>query len=216
MGESHTENSVGRPPAFVSAEVVREITPEDLVLLGERERPPSSLRKIRDHHHRIARLVAEGKGTTEVAQETGMSISRISILKSDPAFQELIVAYRKRLDSIADDAFAQVQRIRALNLQLALEEQQDRLFDQPETFANRDLQDVIADTSDRLDMGKTAKHLHGHVDLADNLALARERRLRLSAPTSPPERQSDAEAPGSGSLTPAEHPTPVASDEVPE
>jgi hypothetical protein len=83
-----------------------------------------------------------------------------------------------------------VQRQRSANLQLALEEQQWRLLNQPETFSHRDLQELIADHSDRLDMGKTAKHLHGHVQLADNLALARQRRLRLEASAN---SQSDAE-----------------------
>jgi hypothetical protein len=50
-----------------------------------------------------------------------------------------------------------------------LEEQQCRLLEQPETISHHDLQEMIADHSDRLDMGKTAKHLHGHVNLANNL-----------------------------------------------
>ena len=79
-----------------------------------------------------------------------------------------------------------------------VEEQQERLVEQPETFSHRDLQELISDTSDRLDMGKTAKHLHGHVNLADNLALARQRRLQLSAPDSQPDDEEAVPADHSG------------------
>jgi hypothetical protein len=40
-------------------------------------------------------------------------------------------------------------------------------------------------------MGKISKHLHAHAELADNLAIARQRRLQLGA--SERNSQSDAE-----------------------
>lgn len=66
----------------------------DLDALDEVQRQPSSLKRIRDHHHLVARLIAEGRRTTDVAFETGLSISRVSILKNDPAFQQLVEVYR--------------------------------------------------------------------------------------------------------------------------
>ena len=168
---------------------------------GARER---GLQRIRDHHHRIAFLMARGKRALEIAKQTGFSLDRVLYLRNNPEFCKLLEAYEEKLDKaegrfdeIEFEEFRAEQKIRAANLQLALEEQQERLIEQPETFSHRDLQELIADTSDRLDMGKTAKHLHGHVNLADNLALARQRRLQLSASA---DSQSDAEE-----AAPADH-----------
>jgi hypothetical protein len=152
---------------------------------GGRER---GLQRIRDHHHRIAFLMARGKRALEISKQTGISLNRVLYLRNNPEFRKLLETYESKLDK-AESRFDEIefqefraeQKVRAANLQLALEEQQERLLEQPETFSHRDLQELISDTSDRLDMGKTQKHLHGHVDLAANLALARQRRLQLNA-----------------------------------
>jgi hypothetical protein len=152
---------------------------------GGRER---GLQRIRDHHHRIAFLMARGKRALEISKQTGLSLDRVLRLRTNPEFCKLLEAYEAKLDKaegrfdeIEFEEFRTEQKIRAANLSLALEIQQERLLEQPETFSHRDLQELISDTSDRLDMGKTQKHLHGHVDLAANLALARQRRLQLNA-----------------------------------
>ena len=152
---------------------------------GGRER---GLQRIRDHHHRIAFLMARGKRALEISKQTGFSLNRVLYLRNNPEFRKLLEIYEAKLaraesrfDEIEFEEHRAEQKVRAANLQLALEEQQERLLEQPETFSHRDLQELISDTSDRLDMGKTQKHLHGHVDLAANLALARQRRLQLNA-----------------------------------
>jgi hypothetical protein len=147
------------------------------------------LQRIRDHHHRIAFLMARGKRGLEISRQTGFSLDRVLRLRDNPEFCKLVAAYEAKLDKaegrfdeIEFEEFRAEQKTRVATLQLALEEQQERLIEAPETFSHRDLQELISDASDRLDMGKTAKHVHGHVNLADNLALARQRRLQLSAP----------------------------------
>lgn len=50
--------------------------------------------RLRDSHHAVARLLARGLHETEIAHITGYAISRISSLKRDPLFAELITAYR--------------------------------------------------------------------------------------------------------------------------
>jgi hypothetical protein len=169
---------------------------------GGRER---GLQRVRDHHHRIAFLMALGRRGLEISKQTGFSLDRVLRLRDNPEFCKLVEAYEAKLDKaegrfdeIEFEEFRAEQKIRAANLQLALEEQQERLVEQPETFSHRDLQELISDTSDRLDMGKTAKHLHGHVNLADNLALARQRRLQLSAPDSQPDDEEAVPADHSG------------------
>jgi hypothetical protein len=149
-------------------------------------RPPG---RLGDQHHQLAYFIASGRRWLEISRETGITMSHIQKQHGRPEFRELVDAYKEKIASgdgklLDFDSFREVQKLRGASLRLALEEQQWRLLEQPESISNRELQEMIADHSDRLDMGKTAKHLHGHVDLANNLALARQRRLQLSAPGS--------------------------------
>lgn len=88
----------GRAARPITAEVVRELVPEDLVNLTEErgvKAPPIS--RIRDSHHALARAIASGLKPHEVAHATGYSLSRVSILSKDPAILDLIAAYREEL-----------------------------------------------------------------------------------------------------------------------
>ena len=78
-----------RKPSSPYIKSVRSMTKDDIEAL----RQPSSrvrLQKLRDSHHIIARLLVSGLTNREVAQETGYSETRLSIIKSSPAMQELI------------------------------------------------------------------------------------------------------------------------------
>jgi hypothetical protein len=152
-------------------------------------------RRLSDHHHQIALAIARGERWGAISRETGVAMNHIQSLHGQEQFRQLVDVYRDKLaqgdvDLLKLEESRQVRRQRGANLQLALEEQQWRLLNQPETFSHRDLQELIADHSDRLDMGKISKHLHAHAELADNLAIARQRRLQLSASVN---SQSDAE-----------------------
>ena len=64
----------GRAKKQVRVEVVRELRPEDLILLSmERGIKPKPLQKIRDTHHAVARCIAMGKKDTETQLITGLS-----------------------------------------------------------------------------------------------------------------------------------------------
>ena len=51
---------------------------------------PSALQRITGRHKLLARLLVEGKSTTEAAAAVGLSVSRVSILKQDATFQDLL------------------------------------------------------------------------------------------------------------------------------
>jgi len=53
----------------------------------------SLIETMRQSHHELARLVAEGRKDVEISAMTGFSGNRISVLKSSPAFQELVTHY---------------------------------------------------------------------------------------------------------------------------
>lgn len=72
---------------------VRELGREDLEVLRQ-VRPPPTVQRFRDSHHRVARLLAFGMTVTEVAEATGYSMNRVMQLKQVPAFQQLTSDYR--------------------------------------------------------------------------------------------------------------------------
>jgi len=73
---------------------VRVLGREDLEVLKV-SRPPPTVARFRDSHHRVARLLAFGMTVTEVAQATGYSMNRVMQLKQVPAFQQLTADYRE-------------------------------------------------------------------------------------------------------------------------
>lgn len=149
-------------------------------------KPEPILKRIRDHHHLLAKLVAAGHRTGEIASMTGMSISRISILKGDPTFQELVARYREKMEAVELDAYKEILTIEAAIYRLAAEETIARLMDAPESFGNRDLLDMQSNAADRLGVAKISRsqNVNVNVDLAESLAEARKRAFQLSA--SPP------------------------------
>src|SRR5438046_2040789 len=85
----------GRPAKTPEVIGVRPLTQADLAL--PRGKAPA-VKRFRDSHHRVARLVAMGLRPGAVSIASGYSRVRISILLSDPAFQELVVGYRNDVD----------------------------------------------------------------------------------------------------------------------
>jgi hypothetical protein len=81
------------PPPFG---VPTALTEADVALLAsERGTKAPTLKRIRDVHHTLAQMVAQGASLAEIMAVTGYSASRISILRSDPAFKELVAHYHK-------------------------------------------------------------------------------------------------------------------------
>lgn len=155
----------GRRNADVGLEFVRELNAGDLdVLLNP---PPkgmqtSALKQIRHKHHLLARLVAESKSGTEISYITGYSLSRISILKNDPAFKELVEYYQQNVQEVYLDVH---QRIADLGL-AAADELHERLEDNPKQFTNRELLDITEKMLDRSGLVETPQKGGGPVAIS--------------------------------------------------
>ena len=162
----------GRATKPLYARVVREVRESDLALLTvERATKPSALQRITERHHALARCLATGMSATEACAVTGYTPSRVSILKGDPAFEELCSHYRG-LEG------AQVADLQDRMVALALDataELQNRLEDTPETFAIDELHDVVKLTADRTGYGPKQTNVNVNVNLGDRLAAARQR-----------------------------------------
>jgi hypothetical protein len=138
----------GRKAKAFFAQPVRELNMGDLQVLLN---PPTLgvetnvVKKMRNTHHMLARLLAEGRAPGECALVTGYSPSRISILQHDPAFQELLGYYKSQAEAKYLDVH---ERLATLGM-AALDELQERLEEKPEDFSNGALLKLATDMMDR-------------------------------------------------------------------
>jgi hypothetical protein len=170
---------IGRKVKPLHAEVVRELTQSDLHLLAtERSIKPTSVQRITDRHHALARCLASGMSATEACLVTGYTPSRVSILRGDPSFEELIAFYR-------EDRGAEVQDLQQKFTALAKDattEIQERLELEPEKFEVGALLDIVKLAADRSGNGPASKttNVNVNVNLGDRMKAARERVLLTS------------------------------------
>lgn len=165
------ENLGDAPTALFS----RALGGNDLALLRPGNISAMPVKKMRESHHALARLLASGMKNVEVSAITGYSQSRISILKADPAFQELMQHYTEIKDSAFADVYGQMS---ALSVDV-LTELRERLEDSPENFGNSALMNFLAMLLDRTGHGPKSKvenvtvHVTGE-ELAQLKQLAKE------------------------------------------
>lgn len=118
-------------------EVLRPLqVPEDLPLLSHSlPQPKQTLLQIRHSHHQLAQMLSQGTKQEECSRITGYSPTYISILKTDPTFQELIAHYAGTRELLFVDV---IERMRSLGLS-TLDELQRRMEEDPDNFSNREL-----------------------------------------------------------------------------
>lgn len=145
-----------------------------------------AVKRLRDTHHMVARLFAMGLRPRAVAERTGYSLARISTLRQDPAFEELIACYRQDVDQSwreeLDDYFGLATKARNTAVRMIC----DQLEDAEETGEKipiRTLVTLNADLADRTGFGKRSTQVNLNVDFAAQLdrAIKRSRGPELSA-----------------------------------
>lgn len=127
-------------------EKTRELTLDDALVMqaaparkvGETGGVPS-LQRIRTIHHQIARMLAAGNKIVHVAAALGITPVRIGQLQKDPAFIELRTHYEKQEEQASINL---QERFRFLGT-LGMEELQDRLLDEPDSFGNGHLMELV-------------------------------------------------------------------------
>lgn len=165
----------GRPAKPLEVEVLRELGPSDIALLGtEREVQPSvPLIAIRDRHHAIARLLAQGKKPAEVSAITGMGYSRISILRQDPMFKELVAHYQREEDSLLAD-FTERTGLLALTVINNLQEMAENDENPLSAAVQLEIAKFAADRTGHSPIQKNL-NVNATMDLGNRLAAARAR-----------------------------------------
>ncbi len=134
---------------------IRQLAPEELLQLGQRPigRRTPSLQKLRTVHHQAARLVAVGLRNVEICTITGLSQSRLSILKNDPAFCELIEHYAQMEEQRQEDLAEKIKMVGTTALEILLE----RLDESPEDIPINQLMEIAANCFDRSGHGVQSK-----------------------------------------------------------
>lgn len=155
----------------------RVLTRADLAVLQEK-RPVQTLATLRDSHHRIARAVAAGLRNDEIATLCGISYNRVSMLKKDPAFAELVAHYRGLITAEyvqSADVFMEVATANMLKAAVMIGDKLDDAIDKGEFLPTRDLLAIHDTGADRFGYGKMQKNLNVNVDFASQLEQARKR-----------------------------------------
>lgn len=174
-----TPRTRGRAAKPLTAAYVRDLTPADLALLAtERGVQPKPIQRLRDSHHALARNLALGYKPGEVSAMTGYSLSRISVLCGDPAFQELLDFYKNDASEEFLAMKAQLDTRMMMNALTAEAVLTERLEDEPETVKTKELNDIARDRADRLGFGPKSTQVNVNVDMGEALRLAREREQR--------------------------------------
>lgn len=191
----------GRKPAQLAAAKKRDLTEADVNALwdipaGGLQSETNQVLKIRNTHHALARLLAEGRKQVEISSITGYSPSYISTIQHDPAFKNLVSYYKGQVE----ETFVSVhERLAALSM-LSAEELQARLTENPDEFTVRELSELLSLSADRTGFGPQSRitNLNVNVDLAERLRKGRERSglvegtsspLPLSSPEGSPPKQ---------------------------
>lgn len=173
--------------AKVKVTRVRELVREDLEVLRRPRHVASTPQKLRDSHHRVARLVAAGFRPNEISEKTGYSLARIAQLNKTPAFQELVASYRNKHDEAYERSLDDYYEYIKLNAIKAERRIADRLDDEDEEISIRELVAISRDAADRIGYGKRQIVTNINVDFAARLekAIARSGKTIEAVPTQP-------------------------------
>lgn len=164
----------GRAAQAVAVEVVRDLDLDDLSSLSEeRGIKATPLKRLATRHHALARALASGMPDGEAALMVGMQQSTVSILKSDPAFKELMDfyiadvdrVYRDVHESLADMSFDAIELIRG------------RMEEEPEKVSTGQLLQIAQMGADRTGHGpqSSTTNLNLNVNVASKMEEARKR-----------------------------------------
>ena len=145
-------------------------------------KPPSVVKRFRDTHHMMARLFALGFRTGEVAEKMGYSVSRISILRNSPAFEELVEAYRRDVDGLwrqrQDEYLELTTRAKMIAARMKVD-QMEEAEENGEHIPLRTLLAIEGDAADRTGYPKGAVTTNINITLAAQLDRARKRSSRV-------------------------------------
>lgn len=173
----------GRAARSIAFAEVRLLDGTDLAMLSEEKGVQApALKRLSDRHHALARCLSSGMSEGDAALACGYVSSRVSILKSDPAFQELLAFYRDDTDRAYRDMH---ERLAGLSRD-AVDELHTRLEDDIQAEEKKisvgQLLEIAKMGSDRTGYGpQSSQTVNVNVGIAAKLEAARRRVADRSA-----------------------------------
>ena len=162
---------------------LRPTTVEDIANLGpSKQRNIVSPDRIRDSHHRVARMAASGVRNIEIARRTGYTVARVSQILNSPAMAELVQHYRDRItDAFVEDVKDDYNMAREswrLAHRLRLDILEDAVDGKVE-IPLRELNAIASDGEDRFGTTKKSTNINLNADFAAELERALSRSARV-------------------------------------
>lgn len=167
---------------------VRPLTREDMLSLQAPRPPQNRPKAMRETHHRLARMVAAGFRQEEVLRLTGYSPGRLQQLRGDPAFCELVAAYKDKVDEAfvrGVDEFYETSTSNMLRAERMIEEHLDEADESGEKVSLKTLMALTADRADRFGYSKKVVNRNENLDFAammEQIARASGRSNVIDAP----------------------------------
>jgi hypothetical protein len=140
-------------------EIAGEVTVLDAPSAERAEARP--LVRLRDSHHAVARLIAHGLRPYEVSAQTGYSLSRLSALRADPSFQELVTFYA----ASGAEVRADMQALMEGYSRDALQAWHEKLLDHPEDLDAAELREFAKMTADRAGYAPVQRSVNKNLNL---------------------------------------------------
>lgn len=164
----------------------RELRREDLARLQGDRGVLGIPQKLRESHHRVARLAATGMMNKEIAERTGYSTARIATLINSPAMKELIATYRQKIDEAffaSQDEYYELATANMLAAERHIRDHIDQADENDELIPLNMALKISRDAADRFGYGKHQTNTNLNVDFAKMLenAIARSRASREPA-----------------------------------
>jgi len=159
-------------PSGLVMEIQRPLAPEDLAMLQLAPTKQPSLKKIRDSHHALARTLASGISNIDASRITGFDQTYISIMKADPAFQELLSFYEDH-DEVKQADLRERMTLIALDVSAEI---RDRLHNDPDAFSHSEMRQLLTALADRVGFGPSST-VHQTLDITETLSYDEQRKL---------------------------------------
>ena len=152
----------------------RDLTAEDIHIANTVEKgvEAAPLVRLSGRHHAMARKFASGMTLRQVSESSGLSYNRVSILRGDPSFAELVTHYQTQFR----DAYMDVhEELAGLGMD-AISEMRKRLEEEPEKLTFGQLLETTKVTADRTGFGpSSSSEVNVKIGIADKLEAARKR-----------------------------------------
>mgnify|MGYP001584844226 CR=1 FL=1 len=165
-----------RQPTIFS---VRDLTEDDVLALPVAHSHPH-ITRLRESHHRIARLIATGLRTNEIADLTGYTNQRINTLRYSPAMKELIASYMSDIDGTwreeISDYYSNISKARDILGRQILDRVESSEDDPDKEIPLGLAFRLHGDLADRTGYGKRQTQVNIHADFAALL----EQRIKRS------------------------------------